>query len=304
MLRFVVTAWFVVLTLSGGAVQAEPVHHEYLGLEVTGNLELVPERTLESHGAVLIVHGTLAHHQMELITALQAGLKQRGVNSLAVTLSLGLNARRGMFDCKLEHDHRHADASDEIVAWVEWLQQKGAARVSVLGHSRGAAQAALALVERPDLGVARLVLAAPLMTSQVDIADRYARDTSQPLRPLLDKAHTLVEAGDGDTLIDVPAFLYCRPAKVTAAAFYDYYAPDPQQDALTLLQGIGVPSLIIVAGGDKIAPGVGETASMLLGRDKLPKTVSIAKIDDADHFFRDFYGDDLADKVAAFVAEP
>lgn len=285
-----------------GALHAEPVRQEYLGLEVVGNLELAPNRTLEQHGVVLIVHGTLAHHRTEIVERLQVNLKQHGVNSLAITLSLGLNARKGMFDCKLEHDHRHADASDEIVAWVEWLQKKGATRVSVLGHSRGAAQVALALVERADLGVGRLVLAAPLMPSTPDIAARYARDTGQPLQPLLDKAHALVESGDGDSLMDVPGFLYCRPAKVTAAAFHDYYAPDPHQNALTLAQGVGVPTLIVAAGGDKIAPGVPEAVTGMHKSGSLPKSVSLTTIADADHMFMDLFGDELADMVAAFIS--
>ncbi len=297
-------AFVAVAIISSPALRAEEARQEYLGLDVNGNIEIAPDKSLKQHGAVLIVHGTLAHHRMEIVTALQAGLKQRGINSLAITLSLGLNARKGMFDCGLEHDHRHADAADEIVAWVEWLQNQGAARVSVLGHSRGAAQAALALVERPDLGVHRLILAGPLMTSRPELAERYARDLGQPLSPLLEKSRELVEAGEGDTLIEVPGFFHCRPAKVTAAAFYDYYSPDPQHDALSLLQSIRTPSLVAVAGDDRIAPGVGAAAAGLLNSGNLPATVSVATIDGADHFFRDLYGDDLADKVAEFVVEP
>ncbi len=283
---------------------AEPVANEYLGLEVNGNLEMAPGKTLQSNGVVLIVHGTLAHHRMEMIAALQENLKQRGVNSLAMTLSLGLNRRQGMFDCKLEHDHRHGDAADEIVSWVEWLQSKGASKITVLGHSRGGSQAALALVERGDVGVTRLVLAAPLLQLEPELAERYQGEHGQPLAPLLAKARKHVEDGEGDTLLDVPGFLYCRPARVTAAAFHDYYEPDPQHNVLRLLEQISTPTLLILAGDDRIVPGLSLAVTAAQSGNKLGERTEIETVDGADHFFRDLFGDELADRAAAFAAKP
>jgi pimeloyl-ACP methyl ester carboxylesterase len=283
---------------------AEPVSNEYLGLEVNGNLELAPGKTLRTDGAVLIVHGTLAHHRLEMIAALQNNLKQRGVNSLAITLSLGLNRRQGMFDCKLEHDHRHGDAADEIVSWVEWLQSKGASKITVLGHSRGGSQAALALVERGDVGVARLILAAPLLQSETELAARYQEEHGQTLAPLLAKARKHVEDGEGDTLLDVPGFLYCRPARVTAAAFHDYYEPDPQHNVLRLLEQINTPALLILAGDDRIVPSLAPAVKVVQGENRLGARTVVETIDGADHFFRDLFGDELADRVAAFVTKP
>jgi hypothetical protein len=97
----ILIAMAVAVMLHINAVQAAPVSQEYLGLEVSGNLELAAAKTLEKDGAVLIVHGSLAHHRMEVIAKLQDNLKTLGVNSLAITLSLGLPKRSGMLDCKL-----------------------------------------------------------------------------------------------------------------------------------------------------------------------------------------------------------
>jgi pimeloyl-ACP methyl ester carboxylesterase len=292
-----ILAWAVV------PARAEPVAQEYLGLEVGGNLEIAPARSLAKDGVILIVHGSAAHHRLDVIEALQRNLAARGLNSLAITLSLGLPKRTGMFDCGLEHDHRHADAADEIIAWVEWLQKKGANRVTLLGHSRGGGQAALAVVERSDAGVAGLVLAAPLWQTEAEIAVRYATDSGQPLEPLLAKARQLSEAGEGDTLLQVPSFLHCKPAKVTAAAFLDYYAPDPQFDVLKLIPETGVRALLVLAGGDRITPGLAGavTAARRAGRLPPPDRLTTITVDDADHFFRDLFGEDLADHVATFV---
>ena len=292
---------FVAVAAPAQVVRAEPVAQEYLGLDVGGNLELAPGKSLAADGAVLIVHGSAAHHRMETIVALQGNLKTRGINSLAITLSLGLQKRSGMFDCKLEHDHRHADASDEIIAWVEWLQKKGARRVYLLGHSRGGAQAALAVVERADIGVRSLIAAAPLYQTDAAINARYTSGFGTPLLPLLTKARKLVEAGEGDTLMEVPGFLHCKPAKVTAAAFHDYYAPDPQHDVLKLLGEITIPSLTIVAGADEVVPALAGALAEAKSSQRLPESAAVATIEGADHFFRDLFGDELADRVAEFV---
>jgi pimeloyl-ACP methyl ester carboxylesterase len=298
----------VLACLAGAAVGrpalAAPVAQEYLGLEVGGNLELAAGKSLAADGAVLIVHGSAAHHRMETIAALQENLKARGINSLAITLSLGLQKRSGMFDCKLEHDHRHADASDEIIFWVEWLQKKGAGRVYLLGHSRGGAQAALAVVERADIGVRGLIAAAPLYQTDAEIDARYAASFGTALQPLLAQARKRVEAGEGDTLLDVPGFLHCKAAKVTAAAFHDYYAPDPQHDILRLLGEITIPTLTVVAGADEVVPGLGAALAVAAQSQRLPENAVVTKIDGADHMFRDLFGDELADRVAEFVRRP
>ena len=114
----------------------------------------------------------------------------------------------------------------------------------------------------------------------------------------------MIEDGEGDTLLDVPAFLYCRPARVTAAAFHDYYAADPQQDVLKLMAEIATPTLLVLAGDDKVVPTLAAAVSEAQKDKWRGRRVSVVTIDGADHFFRDLFGEDLADHVAAFVGKP
>jgi len=123
--------------------RAEIVAHELRGLELSGNLEIAEGKSLEKDGVALIVHGTIGHHRMEIIETLQRNLLSRGINSLAVTFSMGLDARQGEYPCKLEHDHRHMDGVEEIGSWVSWLRIAGARKITLIGHSRGGNQAAL-----------------------------------------------------------------------------------------------------------------------------------------------------------------
>jgi dienelactone hydrolase len=291
--------WILTLALlaSNGEVRAEVVSHEYLGLTVIGNLELAANKTLKDHGAVVLVHDQLAHHTDATMTRLQTALVGKGLNSVAISLSLGLNQRKSAFDCAHEHDHRHGDASDEIVAWVEWLQGKGASRVSIVGHGRGGSQAALSAAERQDMGLNRLVLANPPSATPQTTGTRYEQDFGQSLTPVLEQTRKLVEDGEGDTLVTVPGFLTCPKARTTAAAFVDYYGGDNRHDVMALLPELKQQTLVVVAGNDPAAKDFEKTLSLFTASGKVVQhTVS-----GADGRFSGGSGDQLAELIVKFV---
>ena len=234
---------------------AEEVSLEYLGLELTANLELAPGKSLKSEGAVLLVHDTMGHGGMELMAGLQDSFRDLGINSLAITLGLGLDKRRGMFDCAMEQDHRHEDAIDEIAAWVQWLKEKGAASITLAGHGRGANQTALYAINRLDKSVKRVVLMAPLMQTEEKAEQEYSARFGKPLRAELAKAEELVAREDGNQLVEVPGFLNCQRAQVTAGAFADYYGANAKFQTTNLLQSIKVPVLLAEGDAD---PGLEE----------------------------------------------
>ncbi|HEY0837470.1 MAG TPA: alpha/beta fold hydrolase [Azospirillum sp.] len=282
LLRAVHTASLALALMAGvTAARAEPVERTAGGLRLGGELVKAGEM---KDGVVLLVHGTLAHHRMELMQALQGALKERGLSSLAVTLSLALDARTGMYDCAQPHRHRHTDAAAEIAGWVAWLKGQGAGPVTLLGHSRGGNQAARYLAEAPDDAVARAVLLTPATGEPP--ADRDA---------VLARA----EGKPDDALVEVPALLYCGPGMATAGAVRSYYADDPKHDTLSLVGGIRVPLLLIGASDDTVVP----TLVPRLGEVKGRPGVRTAVIDGADHFFRDLSAEDAADAVAAFVKD-
>ena len=86
------------------SAKAEEIKLKYAGLTLNANLVLADGRGL-SDGAILITHGTLAHNRMELIATLQTVIAARGLNTLAINLSLGLDDRYGMYDCSVPHRH-------------------------------------------------------------------------------------------------------------------------------------------------------------------------------------------------------
>ena len=100
--------------------------------------------------AFLIIHGTWAHHGMEVVQALQQGLADRGEASLAPTLSLGQSDRKGFLGCAPSMTPDERTVAPEIKHWLDDLSARGYRTVTLLGHSRGALQAARVLIERPD----------------------------------------------------------------------------------------------------------------------------------------------------------
>jgi len=278
--------------LPAGAAHAEPVTSSVDGLAVNAELVVASPGGL-ADGAVLLVHGTLAHHRMELIATLQRMLAERGVNSLAVTLSLGQPAREGMYDCATPHRHRHQDAVAEIGHWVTWLAARGAGPVTLAGHSRGGNQAARYAVAHPG-SIAALVLIAPATWDTARVHAAYERRYAAPLELVLEQARGAAP----DAALENVGFLYCGPSTVTGESFLSYYVDDGLADSPALLPRIAVPTRVIAGSADDTVPDVAQRTAAYLDAD-----TTLLVVDGAGHFFRDLYAEDVADAIASVAAE-
>jgi pimeloyl-ACP methyl ester carboxylesterase len=281
-------------------VAAEEVKTEQQGLEVLGNLDLDPGKSLKTDGAVLLLHDSLGHHRMELMAALQELLHERGVNSLAVTLSLGLNARRGLYDCGIEQDHRSEDAREELQSWIGWLKEKGAASVTLAGHGRGGAQVAFYLAKDPDKVVKKAILIAPLAQTLGTAASDYEDRFRKKLQPALAEAERHIAEDQANMLMENVSFLHCPQARVTAGAFIDYYGQNPNLYTPSLIPSIKQPTLIAV--GDQDALGQ-ELSAAIEGIPTATSHITQAVIAGADSQFRDLAADHLADRMKAFLQQ-
>ena len=99
--------------------------------------------------------------------------------------------------------------------------------------------------------------------------------------------------------MEVPGFVYCQQAKVSAASFIDYYTPDTRRDTPTNLTQVSDIPVVVVAGSeDDVVERLPEKLEATAG---IGDNVSLEMIDGADHFFRDLYADDVAVIIADMV---
>jgi pimeloyl-ACP methyl ester carboxylesterase len=247
---------------------------------LNANLELPPGKTV-GDGVVVIVHGMLSWYGQETVAALQKNLKAHGIGSLAITLSLGVDDRRGPRNCDVTHDYALAGAQREVSRWMDWLSGQKAKSVDLLGFSRGGAQVAAIAPQLPN--VRKVVLMAPAFATALEQAEAYQRAFGHPLQPGIDAARK------NPLAMRTVDFLNCKQAPVLNATFLDGYSELPPQ----LAARTGKPTLVIVAGKDEVVPDLAR---------KLPSDVKPVVIDGASHFFLDLYGEEAADVVAKFLA--
>ncbi len=293
---FMFPTLFVLLLLASLPGRAAEVTLPFKGLTLNANLETAEGRSLQD-GVVLITHGTLAHNGMEIIATLQGLLRERGFNTLAINLSLGVDDRHGMYDCAVTHRHKHSDAVREIAAWVTWLHGQGVEKIVLSGHSRGGNQTAQYLMDRAAPKVLGAALLAPATWDKDKAAASYKARYKASLTSLMGKMNRAVLAKKGDTVFPGTGFIYCPGASVTAAAFVDYYAEDIFLDTPSVLVRVKHQPVLVIAGSDdEVVTDLPEKMAGVVNSQ-----ITLEVIDGADHFFLDFYAEDAADLIADFA---
>lgn len=297
--------WFVGLTVLLALAVPVSAAEQELELSVAGRTTLATLRTpaamTPDTPLVVMTHGTLAHKDMEVIQGVARALEQRGIASLAHTLSLGTDRRKGMYDCAVRHDYVVEDAIAEISAWTTRAKDVSRHIVS-FGHSRGGNQVARYLTASEAPPVAGAVLLAPVTAkAEADLRAAYAKTYGKPLEPFLELATKAVAAGRGGEWMDVPGFVYCRNAVVTARAFASFYAADAGQDTAALVARAKLPVLVLAATKDSVVPDVAASFAPVAGSSG--GRVQLDAIEDADHFFRDLFAEDVADRIAEFIKQ-
>ncbi len=285
---------FALAIAASGAAGAAEVRTDHGSLALRATLELAPGKSL-ADGVVILIHGTMGHRDMEVMRLFRRLLGERGHSTLAINLSLALNAREGMFDCAVPSRHRAEDTLPEIDAWIEWAVRQGAGRLTVLGFSRGGQQAAWYAARQPHSRLARLVLLAPIFAG--DPAANYQTRFGAPLAPLLQRARALEAQGRGGELLTGIGFLNCDSTSASARSFLSYYDPAREGEPDATLPRLKVPTLVVAAGGDTIVRDLPRRVAAAVDG----KGIRMAVIDGADHFFRDLYGEDAADAIDAFL---
>jgi len=292
-----VLKWFVVCAgiIFASEVLSKEITIPYKDITLNADFQLVNGKTIDD-GVVLMTHGALAHRDMESQRYIRQLLNDRGYNTMAINLSLGIDNRHGMYDCSLTHRHRNSDAVDEISVWLNWLQSQGAKQVILMGHSRGGAQTALFMAEYSSELVTHLVLLAPALKENSS-PDIYYRRYALNLKSLLKKARNVISSDDKNVLIKKIGLMTCSNTTATAESFLSYYGQLDQLDTSYLLTKISASTLVVAAGNDQVVPELEKKIS-----DKTHnKNVQVVVVEGSDHLFRDLNADDAVDYIHEYI---
>ena len=278
------------------AASAEEVQIRFAGKTLNANLEVADARSL-ADGVIVIVHALMQHYDAELIRGLQERFRDAGRNSLAITLSMGVDDRRGSFECTMAHRYLFQDAVDEGLAWLAWLKTQGAGPVVMLGHSLGANQVLKLTVEHYDPQISALVLLSPMTMGVERLRDAYKARYREDLDKVSEQAKALVVRGKADELMRTDLHI-CPQAEVAPATLLDYYGGEPlHADPTTHLSRVAVPVFIVAGSADDRQPNVAAFLERFVDDEK----VFLYTVESAGHFFRDLNLDEAAEETIAFL---
>ena len=286
-----------ILSLTCGLMSASISAQEIIiradQLRLNATLNLVTD-SIDDGPLVLLVHGTLGYKGMEIIASLQTLLADEDLNSLAINLSLGIDNREGPFDCVVPHEHRHEDAAAEIAIWIEWLKGQGVDQVLLAGHSRGGSQVA-AYSQNADAIVMGQVLIAPSTWSRKYAAKAYQNRYQKHLGDLIEVA---IQQANNGWMPEPTSLIYCENViEVKAASFLSYYQPPQTLNTPDLLVEGGLPTLVLGAGDDQVVKDLPQQMEL-----RNFSNVEFIMVDDADHFYRDLYADDVVEAMVENIS--
>ncbi len=290
-----VAAFLLIVGLSSGVV-AEEAQITYNGLRLNANLEKADD-SWPVGPLVLMVHGSRSSGRAALMRGLQGIFRDRGISTLAITLSLGVDNRHGTYDCAAPHAYKLTDALGEIDAWVDWLRGQGTEELVLLGYSYGANQVARYGAVHPGSMVSLVALVAPPTRDESKEAATYRGMYGKDLQPLVDQARRMAARGRGGAFMEHIGFLQCQDARATADAFLSYYGPDPAMDTPGVIPRIKSPVVVFAGTNDRSDPDLIPEMQRVADGDH----VRLAVLDGADHFFQDLYGEDIGDIVAELL---
>ncbi len=280
-MRLILTILVIILPLTAMAVE---VVLPYRGIKLLGNLEIAPKRSIQD-GVIVMVHDSLLTHHQDTINILQMKLAERGLNSLAITLSLSFSARDSALTCADSQLHKHTDAVLELRAWHEWLVNNRAGPLIFLGHGRGANQALWYAHEAQNNSrksdIVGLILLAPMTYYPETIAKAYLQHFG---RELADEFDWIAKS---EGMIRNIAFLGCESTNVHSQTFVSYYQNDSRKHTPWLLSKTEMPALVALAENDQIEPNLLAEMGKNPQRNLIWRNADIVVIPNADHNFAD-----------------
>jgi pimeloyl-ACP methyl ester carboxylesterase len=292
------TIFLVLFSIHGST---EPVEIKYNSITLNGFYSSQSEK---SKSIAIILHGTRGHQNLELISSLRDSLLDNGLDSLTINLSYGINDRVNDFlSCDIEHKHKQSGSQYEIKLWYEYIKKIGYKKIYLIGHSRGGLDI-INFYENLDSqhqeSIDSIFLLAPISETWESSVSRYKENYDIDINDLVNQKSKKLKIN----------FLGCEDATVYSDSFLDYYliggddhffsseATRFSDKGLNLhLFNTSGKVYVITASEDTVVPNTYRIVRDVVTKNK-EENIELYQVDGADHFFRDFYFDDLMEIIA------
>lgn len=253
------------------------------GVRLDGIYQSSPTgNTARTVDVFLCVHGTGSNfYGSTLFDMLSEKLLSLGISVLRINtrghdlMSVAASQRGGRrlgAAYEIVDDCRH-----DLAAWIGWLKEHGAARIGLAGHSLGAVKCLYAQAHDPDPPVSRLLAISPPRLSHSWFAQS---EQGGEFLDTYERAKLLVDAREGDTLLDVRLPL---PFVISAAGYIEKYGPDERYDYTKFIGRVNCPILQTLgereAGSNMAFQGAAEAVA------RAAPAVRVEIIAGADHFY-------------------
>ena len=125
----------------------------------------------------------------------------------------------------------------DIVAWLDFAEQRGFRRVAVWGHSLGAVKTIYFLSVQDDARITRAIASSPPRFSY----SMYVAAEGDRFQSVMEQAQSLIAAGKPDEVIEanVPV-----PQRFSARTYVDKYGPQARYDYLQHVPNVRKPLLL------------------------------------------------------------
>ncbi len=261
------------------------------GLVLNANLK----SNSQSDTIFILVHGTRGYKDMEIIKSLSQKIYDYGYSSLSINLSYDIDNRASEFlSCDRVHTHNEHTSINEIVSWYRYLENQDYKNIYFIGHSRGAFNViqAMAIINNNNI---KAYLLAPVIDTYLGTKNYYDQEHNLPYETLINNKDEFIISDRYPSI----NFLFCENARVSSSTFRSYLDLSKNQtlypftfSIVDLLKDTNSSVTIFSGTDDEI---------LLDSYKKLNQinqsNISHILIDEADHFFRDIYLDDVIDII-------